>query len=51
LITKTTRLRSTEFGDAMAKYYVSFDTMKLFMSLPPKAKLSEIVSHPSAGSE
>lgn len=46
LITKTTRLRSTEFGDAMAKYYVSFDTMKLFIGLPPKAKLSEIVSCP-----
>lgn len=44
LVTQTTRLRSTEFGDAMAKYYVSFDTMKLFMGLPPKAKLSEIVS-------
>lgn len=47
LITKTTRFRSTEFGDAMAKYYVSFDTMKLFMGLPPKAKLSEIVSYDS----
>ncbi|KAK5052748.1 hypothetical protein LTR84_002614 [Exophiala bonariae] len=44
LVTRTTRLRSTEFGDAMAKYYVSFDTMKLFMELPPKAKLSEILA-------
>lgn len=47
LITKATRLTSTEFGNAMAKYYVSFDTMKLFMTLPPKAKLSEIVSRAS----
>lgn len=45
LVSKTTRLRSTEFGDAMAKYYVCFDTMKLFLGLPPKAKLSEIVSY------
>lgn len=51
LITKTTRLRSTEFGDAMAKYYVSFDTMKLFTGLPPKAKLSEIVSRTLVRSE
>ena len=42
-------LRSTEYGDAMARYYVSFDTMNSFMSLPPKAKISEIVSGISLG--
>jgi ATP-dependent DNA helicase HFM1/MER3 len=36
-------VRSTEFGDAMARYYASFDTMKLFMTLPKKAKTSELV--------
>lgn len=40
----TATLRSTEFGDAMARYYLQFHTMKVFLSLQPKAKLSEIVS-------
>lgn len=44
LVTSQGPLRSTEFGDAMARYYVKFETMKLFLSLPPRAKLSEIVS-------
>lgn len=38
------KLRCTEFGDAMAKYCVSFQTMKGFLSMRPKAKVSEIVS-------
>jgi len=38
-------IRSTEFGDAMARYYVLFETMKLFMGLQRKAKISEIVSY------
>lgn len=42
-------LKSTEYGDAMARYYVSFDTMHSFMSLPPKAKSSDIVSGTSLG--
>jgi ATP-dependent DNA helicase HFM1/MER3 len=37
-------LKCTEFGHAMARYYVQFETMKAFMALPPKAKISEIVS-------
>ncbi|KAK2802099.1 hypothetical protein FQN50_007463 [Emmonsiellopsis sp. PD_5] len=44
LVTSEGRLRSTEFGDAMARYYVKFETMRLFLSLPPKAKMSEILS-------
>ncbi len=44
LVTIETTLNCTEFGDAMAKYYVKFDTMKIFLSTAPKAKLSEIVS-------
>jgi ATP-dependent DNA helicase HFM1/MER3 len=43
LISKQGRLKSTEFGDAMARYYVKFNTMKLIMALPPKAQPSEIV--------
>ena len=38
-----TYLTSTMFGEAMARYYVTFDTMKSFIGLPPKAKMSEIV--------
>ena len=37
------KLVSTMFGEAMARYCVSFETMKSFMALPPKAKMSEIV--------
>ncbi|KAK2865060.1 hypothetical protein FQN49_003950 [Arthroderma sp. PD_2] len=44
LVTPEIPLKSTELGDAMARYYVKFETMKLFMSLPPKAKMSEILS-------
>jgi ATP-dependent DNA helicase HFM1/MER3 len=34
---------STEYSNAMARYYVPFETMKLFMALKSKAKISEIV--------
>ncbi|EXJ61171.1 uncharacterized protein A1O5_11963 [Cladophialophora psammophila CBS 110553] len=44
LIEQNARLTSKSFGEAMARYYVSFDTMKSFMRLPPKAKMSEILS-------
>jgi ATP-dependent DNA helicase HFM1/MER3 len=44
LVTKGQALRSTEYGDAMTRYYVQFETMKAFLGLPPKAKISEIVS-------
>jgi ATP-dependent DNA helicase HFM1/MER3 len=36
--------RSTEFGHAMARYYVHFETMKAFMGIQSKATPSEIVS-------
>ncbi|KAH0833684.1 hypothetical protein AYO21_04430 [Fonsecaea monophora] len=44
LVAQNTRLTSTVFGEAMARYYVRFDTMKSFMQLPPKARMSEILS-------
>lgn len=44
LITKADRMKCTEFGDAMARYYIRFETMQIIMSLPPRAKMSEIVS-------
>ena len=36
--------RCTEFGHAMARYYVQFETMRVFMGLQPKSTLSEVVS-------
>ena len=43
LVDNTVNFTSTVFGDAMARYYVKFDTMRIFMALPPKAKISELV--------
>jgi ATP-dependent DNA helicase HFM1/MER3 len=36
-------LQSTEFGHAMARYYIHFDSMRTLMGLQPKASISEIV--------
>jgi ATP-dependent DNA helicase HFM1/MER3 len=44
LVSSDGGLKCTELGDAMARYYVKFETMKTILSLPPKAKMSEIVS-------
>lgn len=38
------RIKCTDLGDAMARYYVNFETMKTFASIPPRAKMSEILS-------
>lgn len=45
LITDGAKFKPTEFGDAMARYYVQFQSMKVLMSLQGKARISEIVSH------
>ncbi|KAI9846247.1 MAG: Sec63 [Sclerophora amabilis] len=44
LVSFDRRLACTEFGDAMTRYYVKFETMKVFMHLVEKAKMSEILS-------
>jgi ATP-dependent DNA helicase HFM1/MER3 len=44
LVSGEEHFRSTEFGHAMARYYVRFETMKVFMGIQPKATPSEIVS-------
>ncbi|KAL1801518.1 hypothetical protein ACET3X_001860 [Alternaria dauci] len=44
LVTGEEHYRSTEFGQAMARYYVNFDTMKVFMGLESKSTPSEILS-------
>ncbi|GIJ92257.1 sec63 protein [Aspergillus pseudoviridinutans] len=38
------RLKSTPFGDAMARYYVRFDTMKTLLALKPHATVSQLLS-------
>lgn len=43
LVEKGSKLQCSEFGHAMARYYVQFETMKTILGLPPKAKISEIV--------
>ena len=44
LVSSQGKLRCSEFGDAMARYCIKFETMKIILSLPPKAKMSEIIS-------
>ena len=44
LISSGPILKCSEFGDAMARYYVKFETMRIILSMPPRAKMSEIVS-------
>ena len=38
------RFTSTAFGEAMARYYVRFETMKRFLGLVRQPKVSDIVS-------
>lgn len=46
LVSSEGKLKSTQLGEAMARYYVKFETMRILLALPPKAKMSEIVSVP-----
>ena len=43
LVTEEGRFMCTEYGHAMSRYMVQFDTMKLLLSLPKHAKTEEIV--------
>ena len=38
------RFGCTEYGEAMSRYMIAFETMKLLLSIPPQAKTEEIVS-------
>ena len=44
MVQDTGTLRCTEYGDAMARYCVKFDTMKTFLNAPGKAKVSEVLN-------
>jgi ATP-dependent DNA helicase HFM1/MER3 len=46
LVTGGDRINCTEYGEAMSRYMVQFDTMKLLLSIPKHAKTEEIVSLP-----
>lgn len=43
LITEEERFNCTEYGHAMSRYMVQFETMKLLLSLPRHAKMEQIV--------
>lgn len=51
LISKIPKLHCTEFGDAMARYFLQFETMKVLLALPTKAKVSEVLSAISQAAE
>ena len=40
------KFTATELGDAMARYYVEFETMQFLLGLEQRAKISDIVSQP-----
>lgn len=44
LVTNELRMECTVYGEAMCRYMVKFDTMKLLLKLPRASKLSQIVS-------
>ena len=45
LVSFSESLECTAFGEAMARYYVKFETMRCLLGLQPRARISEIVSY------
>jgi ATP-dependent DNA helicase HFM1/MER3 len=45
LITCGQTIKCTEYGQAMSRYMVNFETMKIILSIPEHAKTEEIVSY------
>ncbi|KAI9052221.1 hypothetical protein LZ554_003579 [Drepanopeziza brunnea f. sp. 'monogermtubi'] len=43
LVTVNDRISCTEYGAAMSRYMVQFETMKLLLSIPPHAKTEQIL--------
>jgi ATP-dependent DNA helicase HFM1/MER3 len=46
LVSDTQRYTCTEYGEAMSRYMIQFETMKLLLDLPEHAKMGQIVSLP-----
>jgi ATP-dependent DNA helicase HFM1/MER3 len=44
LVSEEHNYKCTDFGEAMARYYVTFETMRTIVNLQEKAQISEIVS-------
>ncbi|KAI0469109.1 P-loop containing nucleoside triphosphate hydrolase protein [Xylaria cf. heliscus] len=44
LVTKHTPLVCTEYGQAMSRYMIQFETMKLLLSIPPAAGIEEMLT-------
>ncbi|KAL4881935.1 Sec63 Brl domain-containing protein [Aspergillus karnatakaensis] len=44
-------LKSTPFGEAMARYYIRFETMKILLALKPKSDIAQILSAISQAEE
>jgi ATP-dependent DNA helicase HFM1/MER3 len=44
IVTDAERFSCTKYGEAMSRYMIQFDTMKLLLSIPPQAKTEQIVS-------
>ncbi|KAI1303806.1 hypothetical protein F5Y03DRAFT_384989 [Xylaria venustula] len=44
LVTEHIPLTCTEYGQAMSKYMIQFDTMKLLLSIPRAAKIEEMLT-------
>lgn len=51
LITKDTRFTCTKYGEAMSKYMVKFQTMRLLLTVPEHARMSQILDIVSQASE
>ena len=44
LVNDKERFACTEYGEAMSRYMIQFETMKLLLNLPKQAKTEQIVS-------
>ena len=43
LVASVEKLSCTEFGDAMTRYYIKFETMQSLLRIKPRSKMSDIV--------
>ena len=43
LVRSGKRLRCSEYGDAMSRYYVRYETMKVFLALKPLPAVADMV--------
>ncbi|KAL4779306.1 Sec63 Brl domain-containing protein [Aspergillus varians] len=48
---ESNNLKSTPFGDAMARYYIRFETMKTFRTLKPQSDVAQILAAISQAEE